>query len=275
MRAYPPRTRLAGAAGIAALLAVALPVLTGFGIPMLIFSQYASRRLDQFSSPALADAFANSLVTAAATATITIVLALFLINAVRLSRTQLITVTVRLAAVGYALPGGVLGLGLLFVLAHFDNTLDAFLRANFGLSTGLLLTGSAGAVILACTIRFLALAEGAIHSGLEKLPPHLDEAARSLGQTPSRSAARVLLPLLKPAIFTAAMLVFVDTIKELSATILLRPFGFNTLATLVYENASRAVVEDGAVAALLIIVTATVPVMLLSRALARDRAASM
>ena len=273
MRAYPPRTRLAGAAGIAALLAVALPVLTGFGIPMLIFGQYASRRLVQFSSHALADAFANSLVTAAATATITIVLALFLINAVRLSRTQLITVTVRLAAVGYALPGGVLGLGLLFVLAHFDNTLDAFLRANFGLSTGLLLTGSAGAVILACTIRFLALAEGAIHSGLEKLPPHLDEAARSLGQTPSRSAARVLLPLLKPAIFTAAMLVFVDTIKELSATILLRPFGFNTLATFVYENASRGVPEDGAVAAIVIILTALVPVILLSGALMRDREA--
>ncbi len=273
MRAYPPRIRLTGLAGLGAVIAVALPVLIGFGIPLLVFGQYASRRLDQFLSPALADAFLNSLVTATATATITILLALFLINAVRLSRSRTTTVAVRFAAIGYALPGGVLGLGLLFVLAHFDNALDAFMRSHFGLSTGLLLTGSAGAVVLACTIRFLALAEGAIHSGMEKLPRHLDEAARSLGQTPSRSAARVLLPLLKPAIFTAAVLVFVDTIKELSATILLRPFGFNTLATYVYENASRGVPEEGAVAAIVIILTALVPVVLLSGALIRDREA--
>jgi iron(III) transport system permease protein len=271
MRAYPPRTRLTGLAGLSAMSAVALPVLTGFGIPLVVFGQYASRRLDQFLAPALADAFVNSLVTATATAVITILLALFLINAVRLSRSRLTMAAVRLAAVGYALPGGVLGLGLLFVLARFDNALDSFMRANFGMSTGLLLTGSGGAVILACTIRFLALAEGAIHSGMEKLPPHLDEAARSLGQTPAGSAARVLLPLMKPAIFTAAVLVFVDTTKELSATILLRPFGFNTLATFVYENASRGVPEEGAVAAIVIILTALVPVILLSGSLMRDR----
>jgi iron(III) transport system permease protein len=147
------------------------------------------------------------------------------------------------------------------------------MREYLGFSTGLMLTGSAAAVVLACTIRFLALAEGAVRSGLEKLPPHLDEAARSLGYGPQRSAVKVLLPLLKPAILTAAVLVFVDTVKELSATILLRPFGFNTLATSVYENASRAVVEDAGPAALLIILTATVPVILLSRALARDREA--
>ena len=130
-------------------------------------------------------------------------------------------------------------------------------------------------MILACTIRFLALAEGAIRSGLEKLPANLDEAARSLGKTPAQSASIVLLPLLKPAIFTAAVLVFVDTVKELSATILLRPFGFSTLATHVYENASRGVPQDGAAAAIMIILTALVPVLLLSGALAKDREASL
>ena len=273
MRAYPPRTKLRGPAGFAATLAAILPILTGFGIPLFVFGQYASRRMEQFLSPDLSDAFLNSILTAAASATITVLLALFLINAVRLSRSPLIRTAVRLAAVGYALPGGVLGLGLLFALARFDNGLDAFMRANFGISTGLLLTGSAGAVVLACVIRFLALAESAIHSGMEKLPPHLDEAARSLGRTPARSAANVLLPLLKPAILTAAVLVFVDTIKELSATILLRPFGFNTLATFVYENASRGAPEEGAVAAIVIILTALAPVILLSGALMRDREA--
>jgi iron(III) transport system permease protein len=110
---------------------------------------------------------------------------------------------------------------------------------------------------------------------MHKLPPNLDEAARSLGRTPMQSAFTVLLPLLKPAMLTALVLVFVDTIKELSATILLRPFGFETLATFVYEAASRGMPQDGALAALLIILTALAPVVLLSGALARDREASM
>lgn len=275
LKVHPPRVRLSGAKRFLMPLAVVLPVLSGFGVPLFVFGQYASRRLEQFTSPALGKAFFNSLMTASVTAILTVALALFLLNAVRQSKDRTMLVTVRLASVGYALPGGILGLGLLFVLARFDNTVDAFMRANLGVSTGLLLTGSAAAVILACTIRFLALAEGAVRSGMEKLPHNLDEAARSLGKTPAQSAATVLLPLLKPAILTALVLVFVDTVKELSATILLRPFGFNTLATHVYENASRGVPEEGAVAAIVIILTALVPVLLLSGALARDGEASL
>jgi iron(III) transport system permease protein len=275
MKARPPRIRLKGAAAFMALLAVATPVLFGFGIPLWVFGRYASRRLDDLVNADLGRAFLNSVFTAGLAALLTVALALFLIYAVRLSRSASIHVLVRLASVGYALPGTILGLGLLYSLARFDNTIDTFARAQLGFSTGLLMTGSAAAVILACTIRFLALAEGAVRSGLEKLPASLDDAARSLGRPPLRSAMLILAPLLKPAILTALVLVFVDTVKELSATILLRPFGFNTLATLVYENASRAVVEDASVAALLIIATATVPVILLSRALARDQEASL
>ncbi|HEY6632435.1 MAG TPA: iron ABC transporter permease [Rhizobiaceae bacterium] len=275
MKAHPPRVALKGFRGPLATLLTALPVLFGFGVPIYVFGAYASRRLEQFTSPDLADAFLNSLMTASATAVLTVALALFLLNAVRLSRSAGMTATVRLASIGYALPGGILGLGLLFVLARFDNGVDAFFRQYFDHSTGLLLTGSAAGVILACTIRFVALAEGAIRSGLEKLPGHLDEAARSLGRTPGQSAATVLLPLLKPAILTAAVLVFVDTTKELSATILLRPFGFSTLATHVYESASRGAPQEGAAAAIVIILTALVPVLLLSGALARDREAML
>jgi iron(III) transport system permease protein len=275
MKAHPPRVALTGFWGPLATLLTALPVFFGFGIPIWVFGEYALRRLDQFTSPDLADAFLNSLMTASCTALLTVVLALFLLNAVRLARSPDVTATVRLASIGYALPGGILGLGLLFVLARFDNTIDAFARAWFDHSTGLLLTGSAAGVILACTIRFVALAEGAIRSGLEKLPGHLDEAARSLGRTSSQSAAAVLLPLLKPAILTAAVLVFVDTAKELSATILLRPFGFSTLATHVYENASRGAPQEGAAAAIVIILTALAPVLLLSGALAKDREAML
>ncbi|HWK66363.1 MAG TPA: iron ABC transporter permease [Rhizobiaceae bacterium] len=273
LKAQPPRLRLSRAKGIAALVAVTLPVLFGFGIPLYVFGRYAARRLDQFVSPELGHALLNSIVTGGATSLITIALALALINAVRLVRSRPIALLVRLASIGYALPGTILGLGLLFALARFDNLIDGLARDLLGVSTGLLLTGSAAAVVFACTIRFMALAEGAIRSGVEKLPPHIDEAARSLGQSPGQSAGKVLLPLLKPAIFTAAVLVFVDTVKELSATILLRPFGFNTLATSVYENASRAVVADAGPAAILIIVVALIPVVLLTSALMRDQEA--
>lgn len=275
MKVRPPRVMLRGLARWAATGAVALPVLAGFGIPVYVFAGYASRRMGQLAEPALAQALLTSVLVASLTAAITVVAALLLVNAVRLDRSRHVVALTRIAAMGYALPGTILALGLLFVLTRFDNTLDGWSRGWFDRSTGLLLTGSAAAIVIACSIRFLALAESAVRSGMEKLPPNLDEAARSLGRNPAGSFGGVLLPLLRPAMLTAAVLVFVDTVKELSATILLRPFGFNTLATYVYENASRGVVEDGAMAALLVIATALVPVLLLSRALMRDGEAQL
>jgi iron(III) transport system permease protein len=275
VRARAARVRLSGLSAAGATLAMLAPVAIGFGVPLYVFGLYASRRLDDLANAELGASLANSILTGAATAFLTVVLALLLAHAARIARSPLMTVLSRISTLGYALPGTIIGLGLLFALAQFDNRLDAFARAHLGVSTGLLLTGSAAAVVIACAVRFLALAEGGIRAGLEKLPPHIDEAARSLGRSPTESAVSILLPLLKPAIWTAAVLVFVDTVKELSATILLRPFGFNTLATLTYEHASRGVVQDGALAALLIIATATVPVVVLSQALARDQEASL
>jgi iron(III) transport system permease protein len=275
MHSAHPRIRLIGWRSWAALSLTLLPILLGFGIPLLVFGQYASRRLEQFVAPEMAAAFLTSVATAGATAVFTVTLALLLANGARVARSGAMTLLVRLASVGYALPGGILGLGLFVVLTGFDNHLDALMRGEFGVSTGLLISGSAAAVVLGCAIRFIALAEGAIRSGIDKLPPHLDEAARSLGKSSTASAVGVLLPLLKPAILTALVLVFVDTVKELSATIILRPFGFGTLATFVYEQASRGAPEDGAAAALVVIVTAMVPVILLSSALMRDREASI
>ncbi|MDZ5699595.1 iron ABC transporter permease [Chelativorans sp. M5D2P16] len=271
MKARPPRLRLAGWRAGAAFLAGLLPVLAGFGIPLAVFGRFALNRLEQFGEPAMTEALATSVLTALATAILAIAAALLLLYTARLVRTRKMALLVRIATIGYAMPGTILALGLLVTLARFDNFIDALAREYAGFSTGLLFTGSATAVVLACAIRFLALAEGAIQAGIEKLPPNLDEAARSLGRTAPASAATVLLPLLNPAILTAGILVFVDTVKELSATIVLRPFGFNTLATYVYENASRGAVEDGAMAALLIIVVAIVPVILLSGPLMRDR----
>ena len=189
-------------------------MLFGFGVPLWVFGRYASRRLDYLINADLGKAFLNTVLTAGVAALLTVAVALLLIYAARISRSRPMRFLVRVASVGYALPGTILGLGLLYALARIDNGVDAFMRAHIGISTGLLMTGSAGAVVLACMIRFLALAEGAVRSGLDKLPPSLDDAARSLGRPPLRSAVLILAPLLKPAILTALVLVFVDTVKE-------------------------------------------------------------
>jgi iron(III) transport system permease protein len=176
---------------------------------------------------------------------------------------------VQLASIGYAVPGTVLAVGLLVPLAAFDNQVDAFMRAAFGVSTGLILTGSGAALILAYVIRFLAISAGGIESGLAKVSPHLDMAARSLGRRPATILATIHLPLLRPAIASAAALVFVDCMKELPATLLLQPFNFTTLATALYGEAKRGTYEDGAIAALAIVLVGLVPVVVLARASTR------
>jgi iron(III) transport system permease protein len=267
MQSAPRGATLGGWRALLASAVCLTPVLLGFGIPAFVTGSFALKRLDQLADPALHAAIINSAVIGFATAALTVATALLLINAGRLLRTRPVRFLVRVASIGYAVPGTVLALGLLFALAGFDNWLDAIMRAQFGVSTGLLLTGSAAGIVLACSIRFLTLGEGTIQAGFEKLPANLDGAARNLGQTSAGSARAVLLPLLRPSILTAAVLIFVDTLKELPATILLRPLGFNTLATFVYENASRAAVEDAAAAIFLIVLAGLAPVIFLSRAL--------
>ncbi|MFN7104490.1 MAG: ABC transporter permease, partial [Pseudorhizobium sp.] len=131
--------------------------------------------------------------------------------------------------------------------------------------------GSGFAIVYACTVRFMAMAEGTLEAGFQKLSPHLDMAARTLGRNQAQTLRTVLLPNMRPAILIAALLVFIETMKELSATILLRPFNFNTLATLVYEDASRAKIEDSSVAAMIIIAAGLIPVLLVSRSIDRQR----
>jgi iron(III) transport system permease protein len=267
MQTAPRGVRLNGWRAVLASTACLAPVAFGFGIPAYVIGTFALKRLDQVAEPALHSALFNSILVGLTTATLTVFTALMLINSVRVLKSRFARALVRFASIGYAVPGTALALGLLFALAGFDNWFDSVMRAQFGISTGLLLTGSMAGIVLACSIRFLTLGEGTIQAGFEKLPANLDGAARNLGQTAAGAARTVLLPLLSPSILTAAVLIFVDTLKELPATILLRPIGFNTLATFVYENASRAAVEDAAVAALLIVLAGLAPVIFLSRTL--------
>lgn len=259
--------RLAGWRGALAFFACLMPIVAGFGLPVYVLGDYAMKRLDQLLDPTLQEAILTSVLVAAAAALVTVGLAFLLTYTVRVTRSRNMLLLNRFAALGYAIPGTVLALGILIPLARFDNLLDHWMQSTFGIKTGLLLTGSALCIIYAMSVRFLAMAEGAIEAGFHKIPAHIDMAARTLGRNPRETLTQVLAPILRPAFLTAGLLVFIDGIKELSATILLRPFNYNSLSTYVYERASRAAVEDASVAALLIMLAGILPVILLSRSI--------
>ena len=250
----------------------ALPFVAGFLVPFAVLAGNAVRHADQALASGFWKAAANSFLLAAVSAFVAVALGLLLAYARRVAANGFTRPAVRLAGLGYALPGTVLALGLLIPLAAFDNRIDAFARAVFGRSTGLILSGTVIALILAYVVRFLAVALGALESGLERISPNLDAAARTLGETALSALWRVHLPLLLPALGTAGLLVFVDAMKELPATLLLRPFNFETLATHVYGLAALEQLEAASVGALAIVAVGLVPVLLLHRAIAEGRA---
>src|SRR5690606_8045636 len=169
------------------------------------------------------------------------------------------------SSLGYAIPGTVLAIGLLTPLVMFDSFYNQVM-SWFGVSaTGLLLMGSTLALVLAYTLRFLAISVGGIEAGLARIPASLEQAPCLLGETPAGTLKRVHLPLLRPAMGAAALLIFVDAMKELPATLLLRPMNFETLATWLYAEAARGTYEEGAVAALAIVLAGLIPVILLAR----------
>jgi iron(III) transport system permease protein len=252
-------------------LCCVLPFLAGFVLPCLVLVRHAL----EVAPTAVAGGFlrtaANSIVLAALAALVTILLALLLAYARRVAANGFTRPAVALAGLGYALPGTVLALGLLIPLAALDNQIDAAMRSMAGIGTGLLLSGSIAALVIAYSIRFAAVALGSVEAGLNRISPNLDAAARTLGTTALATLWRVHLPLLIPALGAAALLVFVDGMKELPATLLLRPFNFETLATEVYAFAALERVEEAAFGALAIVAVGLVPVLLLHEAIARGR----
>jgi iron(III) transport system permease protein len=178
---------------------------------------------------------------------------------------------VRLAGMGYAIPGTVIAIGVMIPFAAFDNALDSWMRAQFGWSTGLILSGTLIALVFAYLVRFLAVSLQTVEAGLGKIRPTMDEVARSMGTGPGEIVRRVHMPMLKGSLLTALLLVFVDVLKELPATLILRPFNYNTLAVRAYELASDERLADASYAALTIVVVGILPVILLSRTITRSR----
>jgi iron(III) transport system permease protein len=266
-----PFSRLEGWWSIAAVAGCTLPFVFGFLLPCSMLLRDAIRYAPEAIAGGLWQAARNSVVLALMAALTAVTLATMLAYAGRIAANGFTRPAVRLAGLGYAIPGTVLALGIILPLAGLDNRIDAAARALFGLSTGLLFSGSAVALVFAYTVRFLSMALGTVTAGLQRISPNLDAAARTLGVGAFRSLLRVHLPMLLPSLGTAGLLVFVETMKELPATILMRPFNFETLATLVYNRAALEQFEQAALAALMIVVVGLIPVLALHHAVAGGR----
>ncbi len=252
-------------AGVALMLGV-LPVLLGFVLPAtyLVNQSIARLRFAGFP-PTLLQAAWTTIWLAAVATVVTLLLGLVVAWSARLRPGSLSRAIERGACLGYAVPGTVLALALMIALGHLDGWLGDLLEDAFGIVSGLLLLGSGAALIYTYAARFLAVSAGNIESGLSRIAPSLDHAARTLGRTPTGVLKQVHLPLIRPALAAAALLVFVDCMKELPATLLLRPLNLETLATTLYAEAARGTYEEGAIAALIIVVAGLLPVMLLAR----------
>ncbi|HEY5598245.1 MAG TPA: iron ABC transporter permease [Kiloniellales bacterium] len=248
-----------------------LPLALGFLLPVALLAVMTLRAGDeQFGTRFVLLAF-NSFTLAAVTAGLAVLLAIVMAYGVRLRPNRLSLAANRIAAMGYAVPGTVIAVGVLIPFAAFDNALDAWLRARFGVSTGLLLTGSIAALVFAYLVRFLAVSLNAVEASLGKIRPSMDDAARSLGHGPMITLARVHAPLMWGSLLSAGLLVFVDVMKELPATLIMRPFNFDTLAVQAYNLASDERLTESSTASLAIVAVGILPLIALSRAIARSR----
>ncbi|MTI15726.1 iron ABC transporter permease [Rhodobacteraceae bacterium RKSG542] len=260
-----PNYTLSGWRSGLAVLACTLPVILGFVVPASLLLDRAVRRYEELFNPTLWSAAWNTLWLSGIASVLTVVIGLALAYSIRLQTTPVNRALARLTSIGYALPGTILAVGVLFPVAALDNVIADSARSLFGISTGLLILGSGAALVYAYVVRFLAVSFGQINGGLGKISPHLDMAARTLGSSSSRTLLRIHTPLLKPVLLSAALMAFVECMKELPTTILLRPFNFETLATTVFNAASREAFEDASLPALTIVLVGIVPVIMLAR----------
>jgi len=262
--------RLRGGAGLLAAAACWMPLLLGFVAPAV-----ALVHLTLTSGDARWDDFLeymrNSFVLAGITAAIAVVLALVLAYGLRLRPSAAGRFATRTAALGYAVPGTVIAIGVLIPFAWTDNAIDGLMRDLFGISTGLFLTGTIVVLIFAYLVRFLAVSFNTVEASLGKISPSMDAAARTLGHGPRSTLLRVHAPIMRSSLLTAGLLVFVDVMKELPATLIIRPFNFDTLAVRVYQLASDERLAEASTAALTIVLVGILPVVLLSRAIRHGR----
>lgn len=260
-------------AGLAC-LACATPVLLGFLLPAGLLLAMHWREGDPLFGSEFLTFAGNSLILASVAALLAVTLAVLLSYAVRLERNPVSTYGARVAAVGYAIPGSVIAVGVLIPLGWLDARLNLFMSERFGILPGLLFTGTMVALVYAYVVRFLAVSFNAVEASLGKITPSMDAVSRTLGKGAAETLRRVHMPIMRGSLLAAAILVFVDVMKELPATIILRPFDFDTLAVRAYELASDERLAQASTSALAIVAVGIIPVILLSLAMSRSRPGS-
>ncbi|WP_413857880.1 ABC transporter permease [Tateyamaria sp.] len=265
---HPP-IELAGWQAAAALILCGLPVLLGAVIPVISLLSLGIGSEQDLFSPRYIGFVRHSLTLAGLAAGLTLVAAILLGYFQRMQPGRLASGANYVARMGYAVPGGVIAVGLLVPFAAFDNALDAWMRATFDVSTGLFITGSIWLLVFAYMVRFLAAALGAYEGGQARVHANMDAASRSLGKGPMATLRRVHLPILTPSLLTALLIVFVDVMKELPATLIMRPFNFDTLAVQAYRLASDERLDGAAVPSLVIVAVGLLPVILICRQVGR------
>jgi iron(III) transport system permease protein len=257
-------TPLTGGQGGIAFVVCMIPILVGFVLPVSVLTSHAMDA-GQWVAPGLRKALLHTVTVAGLAAVLTVLGGLFMVYGVRLSQRRLPRLLMPVTAIGYAAPGAVLGLGILVPLAALDNRFADGVLALTGYDPGLLLTGTAGVLVIAYVVRFFAIAQGTADAAFGRVSPSLPMAARSLGQSSGGVLSRIYLPLMRASVGSALLLVFVDAVKELPATLLLRPFSYDTLATRVHAKASLENISEAAPAALMITLVGLLAVIFLAR----------
>ena len=274
MRQRPRRLALRGWRAAAGSGLAAAILVAGFILPAGQLFAWVLQNPARALQPAFLELAGNSFLLAAIAAACCLLLALFLGYGKRLFPGLAQSTASSVVSMGYAVPGTVIAVGVLIPFAWFDNVIDSWLRANAGMSSGLILSGTLGALVFAYIVRFLSVSLQTVESGLARIRPSIDESARSLGYPPLPLLRRIHIPILRGSLLTALLLVFVDVLKELPTTLILRPFNFNTLAVRAHELASDERLADAALPALAIVLIGLLPVILLTRSLSDDNAAS-
>jgi iron(III) transport system permease protein len=266
-----PSYQLRGVKAAGAWIVCTVPILFGFVIPAVALVHGAIDNAAVSFDAAYLRLVTNTLWLSGAGAAVTVVIAVVLAYAARFSHGSAVRGAATFAAMGYAVPGAVLAVGIMLPFVWIDNRLDDVMRSTFGVSTGLLLSGTLAAVVFGYAVRFLAVALSPIEAALARVTPSIAGAARVLGARPLQALARVHVPLVSGGVATAVILLVVEIIKELPATLLMRPFNFDTLAVRTYQLAADERLPEAALPALTIVVVGLIPVILLSRAVARSR----
>ncbi|MEX0647746.1 MAG: iron ABC transporter permease [Balneolaceae bacterium] len=248
-----------------------LPVIIGFLLPVMILTDMMIANFELAVDARFFQYSFNTILVATLAGILALTVSLVMAYGIRLNPNLLTRTATRIGSMGYAIPGSVIAVGILIPFGWVDNTIDSWFRETLGFSTGLILSGTIFALIFAYVVRFLAVAFNTVEASLAKITPNMDEAAEGMGYTFGKVLRKIHIPMMSGSLFAAIMLVVVDVIKELPATIIVRPFNFDTLAVQVYRLASDERLAESSGAALAIVLVGLVPVIILSRSIAKTR----